>query len=236
MQPQPPPSAPAPPPSEAAILSQKKRKWIWVVGIPSAILMAGMSIAPLLVRNRCCKTPAGESIRNLQQIGMGLFEFQSEYGDFPAATTIHAVQTATESDIPLGTVTSNDFFGQLFASGMVQSESIFYAQVAGTHKPDDNLTRTEVLRKGECGFTYFLGAKPTDNPSRPLVIAPMIPGTDRFDPKPFKGRAVFLKMDCSVTSLPIDNDGHILIDGRNMMDPHHPIWDSHAPVIAWPDL
>jgi hypothetical protein len=64
----------------------------------------------------------------------------------------------------------------------------------------------------------------------------MIPGTDRFDPKPFKGKAVILKMDNSVTSLSIDKAGHAILDGRNLMDPHHPIWEGHAPVIAWPDL
>jgi hypothetical protein len=175
-------------------------------------------------------------MNDLRQIGIALFEFQAEYGEFPAATTIKAVQTATESDIPLGTVTSNDFFRQLIASGIVSTERDFYAPVAGAHRPDDNFTKAEALKKGECGFTYFAGALDTDNPNRPILIAPMIPGTDRFDPKPFKGKAVFLKMDGSVASLPIDKDGHVLIDGRNMMDPHHPIWNGHAPAIAWPDL
>ena len=63
----------------------------------------------------------------------------------------------------------------------------------------------------------------------------MIPGTDRFDSKPFDGYAVFLKLDYSVTSYPIDKDGHVIIDGRNVMDPHHPIWGGHPPAIAWPE-
>ncbi|MGL5017616.1 MAG: hypothetical protein ACRDBP_05750 [Luteolibacter sp.] len=74
------------------------------------------------------------------------------------------------------------------------------------------------------------------NPSRPLVAAPMIPGTDRFDPKPFKGKAVVLKLDGSVYSLPIDKNGHVILESWNMMDPHHPVWKGHAPVIAWPEL
>ncbi|NQX02749.1 hypothetical protein HQ447_18975, partial [bacterium] len=102
-------------------------------------------------------------------------------------------------------------------------------------KPDDNFAGGEALKKGECGFTYFLGATALDNPRRPLVVTPMIPGTDRFDPKPFKGLAIFLSVDNSVTRLNIDRAGHGIVDGRNVMDPHHPIWDGHAPVIAWPE-
>jgi len=114
---------------------------------------------------------------------------------------------------------------------------MFYAKTAGGRKPDNVFGTTHALDKKECGFTYLLGAATTtDNPRRPIVVAPMIPGTDRFDPKPFEGKAVMLMIDNSVTSLPIDKHGHIFIDGRNLMDPHHPIWDGHAPVIAWPDL
>lgn len=236
MQPQPPPDVLAPPPSEAAILSRKKWKWMWRVGAVSILgILLSILCSPLVVRRR---TGCGQSepVNNARQIGIALFEFQSEYGEFPAPTTIKAVQTATESDLPLGTVTSNDFFRQLIASGIAQSESIFYAKAAGTHKPDQVFIKDEALKKGECGYTYFLGAKITDNPSRPLVVAPMIPGTDRFDPKPFEGKAVILKLDNSVASLPIDKNGHVLIYGRNMMDPHYPIWDGHPPVIAWPDL
>lgn len=92
------------------------------------------------------------------------------------------------------------------------------------------------MKNGECGFTYFLGAKNTDNPRRPLVVTAMIPGTDRFDRRRFDGKAVILRMDNTVSSHNIDKDGHVIFEGRNLMDPHHPIWDGHAPVIAWPDL
>ena len=64
----------------------------------------------------------------------------------------------------------------------------------------------------------------------------MIPGTDRFDPKPFEGKAVLLRMDNSVTSLPIQKDGHVLLYGKNLFDPTNPIWDGKPPVIVWPDL
>lgn len=103
-------------------------------------------------------------------------------------------------------------------------------------KADNFCGGSDTLEKGECGFTYLLGAKITSRPDRPLVVAPMIPGTDRFDPKSMEGKAVILKLDNSVTSIPIDKHGHVIFQGRNLMDPHHPVWQGHAPAIAWPDL
>jgi hypothetical protein len=177
-----------------------------------------------------------DAVNNARQVGIALFEFQTEYGKFPDASTIEVVKQQTSSDWDLGTKSSNDFFRQLLAVGISQGESIFHAKIAGARRPDNNFTQAEALQKGECGFTYLVGALESDSPSRPILIAPMIPGTDRFDPKPFEGKAVVLKLDNSVSSLPIDKDGHVIIDGRNMMDPHHLIWNGHAPVIAWPDL
>ena len=235
MLPQPPPNAPAPPPSRAAIRSRRKRKWLWIVGLFSVVVVVLLSPIFFLGR-RHHHYPIMEALTNARQIGLALFEFETSYGKFPDSTTSVDVITNTGSRLPLGTKTSNDFFRQLIAAEIAQSESMFYSKTTGVRKPDNVFYSTHALEKGECGFTYFLGAMVTDNPGRPIVVAPMIPGTDRFDPLPFEGKAVLLKVDNSVTSLPIDKHGHVIIDGRNLMDPHHPIWDGHAPSIAWPDL
>lgn len=178
-----------------------------------------------------------EAVNNARQIGIALFEFETEYGKYPDADTIAEVRLKTGRDLDLGTTSSNDFFRQLLAAGIAQSETMFHANVTGAKKPDNRFSRGDALLDGECGFTYFLGAKSIDNPKRPVAVTPMIPGTDRFEKlKGFSGRAVVLRMDNTVSSLPIDENGHVIIDGRNMMDPHHPIWDGHAPTIAWPEL
>lgn len=183
------------------------------------------------------KADLTEAVSNARQIGFALFEFESEFGAFPDGATAAAVRKKTGALLPLGTTTSNDLFRQLLAANITQSERMFYAHIPGAKKPDDNILGAEALKKAECGFTYLLGARITDNPSRPLVVTAMIPGSDRFDKNnALEGRAVVLRMDNSVTALPIDKDGHVMLDGRNMMDPHHPIWDGHAPVIAWPDM
>jgi len=191
--------------------------------------------APLTLRSRK-KPDQTEAVNNARQIGLALFEFETEYGRFPDATTIAVVQSKTGSHLPLGVKSSNDYFRQLLASGIAPSEQMFYSKNRDTRKPDSLMAGSQALEKRECGFTYFLGATQSDTPSRPLVVAPMIPGTDRFDPEPFKGKAVVLKLDNSVTSLPIDKDGHVIFLGRNLMDPHHPVWEGHAPVIAWPEF
>lgn len=235
MLPQPPPNAPAPPPSEAALLSQKKWNQLLTVGLVSlGIVVLLVLTAPLTLRSRK-KADQVEAISNSRQIGLALFEFETEYGKFPDATTIAAVRSRTGTLLPLGAKTSNDFFRQLIGSKIAQSEAIFYAKTRTTRKPDGLMTGSHALEKGECAFTYFLGATPRSKSSRPIVVTPMIPGTDRFDPKPFKGKAVILRIDNSVTSLSIDKAGHVIVDGRNLMDPHHPIWEGHAPVIAWPE-
>jgi type II secretory pathway pseudopilin PulG len=233
--PQPPPDAPAPPPSEAALRSHRWWRWIWVVGVFSMVAVLAGLTSPLVIRSRK-KSDQTEAISNARQIGLALFEFQAEYGKLPDETTIAAVQSQKGSLLPMGTKTSNDFFRQLLASEMTQREGMFYAKGDGVRKPDENINGSAALAKRECGFSYFLGATDTNNPDRPIVVAPMIPGTDRFDPEPFKGKAVILRIDNSVTSGLIDEHGHVILNGRNMMDPHHPIWEGHAPTIAWPDF
>ncbi|MES2924143.1 MAG: hypothetical protein V4819_21510 [Verrucomicrobiota bacterium] len=236
MLPQPPPNAPAPPPSEAALLSQKKWKWLWGIGLVSFLFVALVLTSPLTLRSRK-RADQTEAVSNARQIGLALFEFQNQYGAYPNADTVVAVQKATGTKLSLGTKTSNDFFRQLIGGNFTSSEKMFYAaKIPGVRKPDDNITGTEALKKGECGFAYFLGTKATDNPERPLAAAPMIPGTDRFDPKAYEGKAVVLRQDNSVTSFNIDKDGHIHIEGKLFMDPTNPIWDGHPPMIVWPEL
>jgi hypothetical protein len=234
MLPQPPPNAPAPPISEEELRSRRYGYGTWIVGVLSIIgllIFAWPTIA--LQRIKAIQTHAVSSLR---QMGLALYEFECEYGKFPDASTISAVKTKTGTLLPLGNKTSNDYFRQLLASGIAMSESMFYAEIEGTRKPDERVDPPRALEKGECGFAYFMGTPKKPNQSRPLATAPMIPGTDRFDPKPFDGRAVLLKWDNSVTSLPIDKNGHVIVDGKNLFDPTNPIWDGKPPVIVWPEL
>lgn len=235
MLPQPPPDAPAPPPSVAAIRSQAKQKWLWAIGLISVMVCLLGLFAPMVIR---CpkKAPQTEAVSNARQIGLALFEFEQEYGCFPGFGTAKQVRANTLSDLQMDhSKSSNDFFRQLIAANVVESEHMFFARVAGTRKPDNVVTGSKALEKGECGFSYLLGATEGCDPHRPLAVTPMIPGTDRFDPKPFEGKAVVLRADNSVTSLAIDKQGHVIFEGRNLMDPKHPVWQGKPPSIAWPE-
>ncbi len=200
-----------------------------------AAVFCGLT-APIVIRSH--KNPdLTEAVSNARQLGLALFEFENEYGKYPDASTIAAVKRETAMDLDLGTKSSNDFFRQLLAAGFTSSEKMFYAKIDGVRKPDDNFTKAEALKKGECGFSYLSGLSMKGNPSRPIAVTPLIPGTDRFDPTKFDGYAIILIMDTSVSTMPIGKDGHVLYGGKNLLDPTHPVWGKDDKfVIAWPEL
>ncbi len=240
MLPQPPPNAPAPPPSEAALRSHRWWGWIWGVGLLSIVGLLIWGTQPLVIRSHR-NSDQTEAVSNARQIGLALFEFDAKYGKFPDATTISAVSKDAATDLylsklSLGTKSSNDYFRQLLAGGFTQSERMFYARIHGAKKPDDNIKGAEALKKGECGFAYLAGLSSEGNPSRPLIVTPLIPGTDRFDPKRFDGKAVIRRMDNSVISMNINSSGHVMLDGKNLLDPTNPVWGkSDKFVIVWPE-
>jgi hypothetical protein len=207
-----------------------------VTGIASIFCLLFLVVEPPTFRRKREKADQTEAVANARQISLALFEFETDYGHFPDWNTIPAVKAASPTDLELGTVSSNDFLRQLLVAGIVRDEACFHAPIGGTRRGDGVISRGEALKKGECGFTYLPGATSVDNPARPILVTPMIPGTDRFDPRPFKGKAVILKVDNSVASLDIDKHGHAILEGRNLMNPHHPVWRGKAPSIAWPDL
>lgn len=213
----------------------RRRRFFYGIGILGVLLVFSLITGPVVIR--CNKDVTSvEAHSNLRQIGLALYEFQQEYGKMPDFDTPAAVRASTGSVLPMGKKSSNDFFRQLFAADIYQSEQIFYARMPGSRKPDSEITGAKALEKGECGFTYLLGAVMYGKPMRPVVVTSMIPGTDRFDPKPFKGKAFVLWADNSVQRYVIDKQGHVIFEGKNLMDPAHPVWEGKPPAIAWPDL
>jgi hypothetical protein len=211
-----------------------RKSGIWLVGVLVVIVSFFWLTRPTVIRSKK-EVNQTEAVNNARQIGLALFEFESEYGKFPDLSTTSPVRRETGTLRPLGATTSNDYFRQLIAAKIVQSESVFYAKINGCKKPDNRIEAGKALAKGECGFSYLVGLSSDGNPSRPLVVTPLIPGTDRFDPTMFHGKAVLLRMDNSVTSVPINSDGHVMSNGMNLLDPANPIWGGKPPVIAWPE-
>lgn len=196
-------------------------------------LLAGLT-APLIIRQRK-KADQVEAINNARSFGLALFEFKAEYGSYPDDSTAEAVATATESEKITGN-SSNARFRQLIRAGISQSETVFYAKSAGTHKPDNVFDGDHALAKGECGFAYVGNLLTTDETPRPLAMAPFVPGTDLFDPAPYDGKAVILWTDGSVKSINIKRGtGHVIFEGKDLLDPAHPVWGGKPPVLALPE-
>ncbi len=187
-------------------------------------------------RNKAAITEARNDLRSMSCF---LLEFDSAYGKFPDASTINLVREQSGSSVQLGTETSNDYFRQLIAAQMIHSETPFYARIPETHRPDNVFDPAHALEKGEVGYSYIVGLSSKSNPARPLVVTPLIPGTDRFDPKPFNGYAIVLTVGGgrTVLVLPINKNGEVIdSSGKHILDPANPIWGGEKPVIAWPDL
>lgn len=244
--PQPPPDAPAPPISEFERRSIRWRNWLLGIGIVSMLGVLGVGLLLSLSRGLFHHRPHDriESINNLRQVGLALFEFETTYGRFPnASTNAQLNKDYPSTTIPLGTTSSNDFFRQLFVAEIVASESMFYSRMPGSgtpRKPDNVFHGYMALEKGECGFAYIAGMSTTSNPpDTPLALAPLVPGKLRFDYKHckefFDGKAVILRIDNSVQSLPVDKSGRVFINGKDLFDPSQPFWGGKAPDVKWPE-
>jgi hypothetical protein len=223
------------PPTEEPVEEKKPMGWLsWVLILVVILSLAGLT-APMVIR--CPKKASQtEATSNLRQVGIALLEFDTDYGRFPDDETSKTVtENFPDHGLNLSGKSSNVLFRQLFAAGLTQSEAMFYAEVNGTRKPDGDISPGEVMKKGEVGFGYIAGLSSKGNPARPLAFCPIIPGTDRFDPKPFKGKAVILRIDNSVTSVNIDKDGHALVGGMNVFSPTNPIWSGEKIDIRYPE-
>ncbi len=203
--------------------------------------LAGLT-APMVIRQRK-KADQTEAVNNARQIGLALFEFETEYGNFPDADTAQAVATATETAPSSGT-TANDRFRQLIRSGIAQSEAMFYAKTAFTKKPDGVFnTDQNALEAGEVGFGMIVdstgdGLSAAGNPSRPILGAPLTADfTGTFDYDYYDGKAVVLKLDNSVTSLTIvKTSGNVLNNGRRLLETgDESVWGTNlTPAWAYP--
>lgn len=217
--------------------TRKSCDWLFWLLVIVLIASLAVIIPPMFIRNG---RPAyqTEAVNNLRQIGLAIFEFETEYGDYPNDKTATLVTKKHPGHgHNLSGNSSNALFRQLFAARLTQSEQMFYAKVSGTRKPDGVISPGEALEKGEVAFGYISGLSSEGNPARPIAFCPIIPGTDRFDPKPFKGKACVIRGDGSVISLNIGKNGHAFVGGINLLSAENPIWGDEDKIdIRYPDL
>ncbi len=186
--------------------------------------LAGLT-APMVIRQRK-KADQTEAVSNARQVGLAMFEFETEYGSYPDPTVGATINTNVGGTLvaPTTITTSNDAFTQLIAAGIASSELIFYCKTLySTQKPDNVYgTATETLKRGDVGFGYMMdtGSKALSsagNSGRVLIAAPLKYSgsftSKQFDKEAYDSKAVVLKLDNSVVSLPINRDGEAVLGG-----------------------
>lgn len=179
-----------------------------------------------------------EALNNIRQMHHALIEFDKRYGSFPNEETLRQlVEQKGISSFDLAS--SNDFFRQLVASGILESEKPGYClhKTLPTHRPDGMISPVdEAFSTGECGFAYIGGLSSGDAPDTPLLVAPLVPGTHRFDPKPFGGKAIVLRLDGSATPMTIREDNGLVSigGGKTFFDADAPHWHGKTPEIKYP--
>jgi len=209
-------------------------RWIVYLGLASAVLTL-VFLYPYVFK-RAKKPATTEPTSNVRQLFLALFEFDAKYGAYPSSLTIPQVLAETGTTLTLGDDSSNELFKQLFAAKMVNSERLFYAAGPGHRRRPDNKFSSDAtaLAKGECSFAYISGLSSDGNPSRPIVFGPILPGTRSLNRKIYDDKAIVLKLDGSAAQVLIGPSGKILIDGMDMLDPKHPIWEGKPFTVKWP--
>lgn len=197
-------------------------------------ITVALSLWLTITRNRKAAN-LDEAYRHLRSLSLLLYAFDEEYGSFPDASTAVDVKDSTGTPLTLGDSSSNQLFRQLIAT-VGRAESIFWANTSrDSKKPDNNIgSDASALAAGECAFSYVSG-RSSFGVGTPIVMTPLIPGTTRFDPKPFGRKAVVFFVGDDVRILPIEPDGRVLVNGRDLFDPAQPYWRGKAPDLQWPE-
>jgi prepilin-type N-terminal cleavage/methylation domain-containing protein len=174
--------------------------------------LAGLT-APKLISMRK-KGDQVVAMNNGRSMVLSMNEFSTEYGGLPDKETAKQVTENTGSKLNLNGDTSNDYFRQLIAAGVIKSEEPFYSKTPySTKKPDNNVTGTKALDVGEVGFGYIMNgngnvAIGTADPNRIIAATPLLNATTKgeFDIGPLDGKAALVYLDSSVKLLTIRDD------------------------------
>ncbi len=216
---------------------KKSKRFNYKVGI---ILIASVALIllllPMFPQRTCRGHDRIEALNNAKQLSIALFSFQEEFGSYPNESTVALVtESYPNHGYDLTGTSSNALFRQFMAAGIAESEQMFCAKIPGSVRPDGNIAPGEALKKGECNFAYISGLSSAGDPARPIVLAPVIPGTKKFDPKPFDGKAIILRTDNTAGTYDIDKDGHVYDKDGDILSPKNPIWNGKAPDIRYPE-
>lgn len=215
---------------------QKRRDRRWLLALLLVVVALGFFIRAKYVEYDRRRTVwiVKETVSHLRQIGLGLLEFENEYGKFPDASTMEEVKKQTGTSLTLSDASSNDLFKQLLAQKFIEQENLFGVSRTHSKRPDGFYdSDATALSAGECHLAYIIGPLLTSEPSRPLVFGPVRPGIRGVDSEMLDGKMVVLFTDNSVKSCRMDPKGVIWINGT-ALDLSDPVWHGKPLEIKWP--
>jgi type II secretory pathway pseudopilin PulG len=202
---------------------------VYTVVIFVVIALLGALGTPHLIRSKK-KSYQSEAISNSKLLSLALFEFDSDYGSYPNEETAKDVTEAFPNHgYDFSGNSSNAIFRQLIAAGIVKNEDVFYFNTKGAKKPDGNISPGHALEKGECNYAYISGQSSAGNPSQPILLCPVIPGTKKLGSNDSNGTIIVIKADNSVGTYKLDSGG------PDILSPKHLIWKGKAPDIRYPE-
>lgn len=233
---------------------ERKRGWSFGEGLLLGLLLfmiAGF-FAPWLasMKHRSRGGPdQTEAVNNARQLGIALFEFQTDYGSFPDETTAAILRQEKGTQLNLGNSSANDYFRQLMAAQIVASDRLFYAKTAYSKRPNKPAELGQwTLEPGTVGFGYLMNGKlaftTEGNPLRPLACTPLAfdgktVSKQQFDPDRYADKAVVLRIDNSAMSYRIDKKTKRMVfnDGKHLLQTGpDTIWGSHEHPVIIPPL
>lgn len=231
-------------------MSEEKKSG-WSLGMWLFLALVGMFFVgltmPVVIRSEK-KAPQTQAVNNARQIGIALFEFETAYGSYPDETTAPKVRLKTGTQLDLGNTSANDYFRQLVAAQLLVDDRPFFAETAFIKKSGMfGERRKRTLEPGTVGFGYLMNDKSAftsvGNPARTLACAPLAfdgksVSSQKFEFDRYNGKAVVLRIDNSVASLPIQKDTSLatLGGGKTLLESGpETIWGGKDhPVIVAP--
>lgn len=167
-----------------------------------------------------------KSIRsaNMTTIAMGRFADDFD-GELPSEDTWKELQELTERtsiDSPMPRK-SDWYLQQLLTKQLLENEGVFHLPVSGDNQTGPNLDG--VIQPGENSFSYVPRLLRTDHSQIPLLLAPLVPGTLKFDRDALGGKAVVVRLNNLVETYDINEDGTLAGEGAGIFD--------HGEMTVW---
>lgn len=173
-----------------------------------------------------------------------LFEaFNEDFGTFPAESCVEYSEDIEAHVKHLAKQSSNRYLAMLIACGYADAEQeVFFSPPfpsAHVVKADKNVRPGKILEAGECSFTYNLGLSLDSSGTTPLLLFPMVAGKEIFDFKACNGKAYVLRVDGSITTYEVSEDGKVIVDGKSFFDPAQKYWEGKMnlcfPIVKQPE-